>query len=392
MKFVPLARVADVQLGKMLSPKAKTGSHYYPYLRNTNVQWGRIAVTDIAQMDFTEAEREKFALRIGDLLVCEGGEPGRCAVWKNELPGCYYQKALHRVRPHEGKADAEFLSLWIRHQASTGAFKDQNAKTTIAHLPQVRLEQLQVPDLCHAEQLRIAARLSAQLTEVSAAGKAAEAQAEAISVLRDRMLADVFFAAKSAPTRRVGDHALTTSGSTPKRGVAAYWSPAEVPWVKTGEIDFAPIRQIGESVSRKALSECSLALLPPKTVLIAITGEGKTRGRSAVLEVEATTNQHSVAILPNEIWDPYFLQLWLQASYQDLRELSAGRGGSRSALSGIQIKALEVPSPSREMQQTIVRRAQEALREVDALAAANNSQREELARLPQRLLAQAFAH
>src|SRR4051794_40289628 len=109
MSFVPLINVADVQLGKMLSPKAKTGTHYFRYLRNTNVQWGRIDTSDLAQMDFSDHERKKFELRFGDLLVCEGGEPGRCAVWRNEIADCYYQKALHRVRPHQGKADPDFL-------------------------------------------------------------------------------------------------------------------------------------------------------------------------------------------------------------------------------------------------------------------------------------------
>lgn len=192
MNFVPLVSVADVQLGKMLSPKAKTGSSYYPYLRNTNVQWGRIDTSDLAQMDFSEAERKKFELRFGDLLVCEGGEPGRCAVWRNDMPGCYYQKALHRVRPHDGKADTEFLSLWIRHQAITGAFEDQNGKTTIAHLPQVRLEQLLVPDLGLAEQRRTADRLKAQMAEVEAARKAAWEQLQDIELLPAKLLAQAF--------------------------------------------------------------------------------------------------------------------------------------------------------------------------------------------------------
>lgn len=195
MRFVPLIAVADVRLGKMLSPKAKTGNSYYPYLRNTNVQWGRIDFSDLAQMDFTDAEREKFGLRPGDLLVCEGGEPGRCAVWRGEVADCFYQKALHRVRPYEGKADSEFLSLWIWHQAITGAFEDQNAKTTIAHLPQVRLEQLSVPNVDIKEQRRVAARLKAQLTEVDSARQAAQAQLREIESLPSKLLAWAFGAA-----------------------------------------------------------------------------------------------------------------------------------------------------------------------------------------------------
>ena len=192
MNFVTLGSIADIQLGKMLSPKAKTGDSPQPYLRNQNVQWGRVDVSDVAVMDFSEREQEKFALKKGDLLICEGGEPGRCAVWQGEIEPCYYQKALHRLRPHAGIADAEFLSLWIRHQAYTGAFEDQNAKTTIAHLPLVRLEQLPVPDLNLAQQQQMAKALRERLAVVEEARRAAQAQLDEIRQLPARLLAQAF--------------------------------------------------------------------------------------------------------------------------------------------------------------------------------------------------------
>ena len=89
-----LGDVCEIQLGKMLSPKSKSGLEPFPYLRNLNVQWGRFDLSDIAEMDFDLRERSKFALRKGDLLVCEGGEPGRASVWDGEIEPCYYQKAL----------------------------------------------------------------------------------------------------------------------------------------------------------------------------------------------------------------------------------------------------------------------------------------------------------
>ncbi len=187
-----LREIADIQLGKMLSPKAKTGTAAFPYLRNQNVQWGRFVLRDLATMDFDERERKKFSLRRGDLLLCEGGEPGRCAVWEEQVLDCYYQKALHRIRPHEGIADSVFLSHWIRLQAQTGTFKDQNAKTTIAHLPQVRLEQLQVPALPIPTQRRIVARLQSQLAETDAIANAASVQLAEIERLPQRILAHAF--------------------------------------------------------------------------------------------------------------------------------------------------------------------------------------------------------
>lgn len=240
------------------------------------------------------------------------------------------------------------------------------------------------------EQREIAARLKSQLAEVETARQAARVQVRDASLLQARLLRTVFDALEDVPRKRLGDYAYSTSGVTPSRSKDDYWHPAEVPWVKTGEIDFAPITMASESVSKLALADCSLTLLPPKTVLVAITGEGKTRGRSAVLEISATTNQHSVAILPNDTWDADFLQLWMQSSYADLRELSEGRGGSRSALSGGQIKALEIPAPEIDEQRRIVARLRAQLAEADVVAQAASAQLADIERLPQRLLARAF--
>lgn len=76
----------------MLSGKATKGESPAPYLRNANVQWGRLVLDDLLEMDFSHREREKFSLILGDLIVCEGGEPGRCAVVTEPLLNIYYQK------------------------------------------------------------------------------------------------------------------------------------------------------------------------------------------------------------------------------------------------------------------------------------------------------------
>ncbi|MBS0463348.1 MAG: restriction endonuclease subunit S, partial [Proteobacteria bacterium] len=169
------------------------------------------------------------------------------------------------------------------------------------------------------------------------------------------------------------------------------WSPAEIPWVKTGEVAFAPITATEESISKQALAECSLTLLPPQSVLIAMYGQGKTRGQSAILQVEATTNQACFAVLPNDTWDAEFLHHWLMASYEDLRALSDGRGGNQANLNGGLLNALEISAPAIDEQRRIVARLQSQLAQADAIAQAAAAQLAQIERLPQRLLAQAFA-
>lgn len=302
-----------------------------------------------------------------------------CAVRWHDTPF----STIQNVFPLRGKAgvlDTEYL-YWFLKQAISPSFYG-------GHWPALVEKEIAYPEI--EIQRQIAARLKAQLAEVETARQAAQVQLSDTRLLRARMLKAFFAELDAAPKKKLGDYALISSGVTPARDNSAYWQPAEIAWVKTGEIDFSPITTVKESISRKALAECSLSLLPPKTVLIAITGEGKTRGRSAVLEVSATTNQHSVAVLPNETWDANFLQLWMQASYLDLRELSEGRGGSRSALSGAQIKALEVPAPSKPEQQRIVARIQAAMTEIDVIENSAKAAMEDINRLPNRILAQAF--
>lgn len=183
------------------------------------------------------------------------------------------------------------------------------------------------------------------------------------------------------PLKVLGENAVTTSGVTPSRDNSMFWQPPEIPWVKTGEVNFSPIVEVGEAISKRALADCSLMLLPPKTVLVAITGEGRTRGRSAVLELQGTTNQHCFAILPNDTWDADFLQLWLRSQYSNLRKLSSGRGGSRSALSGAQLNALKVPAPDKTEQRRIVRRVKTQLVEAEAACQAAQFQLREVGQL-----------
>lgn len=140
-----LADIASSRLGKMLDTKQKTGECSYPYLANFNVQWFRFNTENLNQMDFNEEDRIEFELQNGDLLVCEGGEIGRCAVWHNEIQPCFFQKALHRVRCNRQIVHPDYLGWWFKYNCDHDGFAAiAGAKATIAHLPGVKLKQLRV--------------------------------------------------------------------------------------------------------------------------------------------------------------------------------------------------------------------------------------------------------
>jgi len=143
----PLKRfdaLGEARLGKMLDGNRQTGLHRRKYLRNLNLQWDRFELANLLEMDFFPEEREEFKLIRGDLLICEGGEVGRAAIWDEQLKECYFQKALHRVRPYKGEATSEFLLYWLWEMAKQQALVSLNSKATIAHLTGVQLAALKV--------------------------------------------------------------------------------------------------------------------------------------------------------------------------------------------------------------------------------------------------------
>lgn len=158
---VMLGDVADTCLGKMLDQRKNKGE-FQPYLANINVRWGGFDLENLPQMRFAENEEERYGLRYGDILVCEGGEPGRCAIWKEELPNMKFQKALHRVRVHEDEVDCYWLFYRFLLARARGEFDQYfSGTTTIKHMPGDKLVKirLDLPEL--STQKRIGEILSA---------------------------------------------------------------------------------------------------------------------------------------------------------------------------------------------------------------------------------------
>ena len=148
-----IGEIFSLQLGKMLSQVAKTGKAELPYLGNKNVQWNEFDFTTLETMSFSEPEKEKFKLIYGDLLVCEGGDVGRSAIWKDELSECYYQKAIHRLRPINKKVLPSFALRFMHYAKSTGILLNFTSQTSIAHLTREKLAEVPIflPSLLEQE-------------------------------------------------------------------------------------------------------------------------------------------------------------------------------------------------------------------------------------------------
>ncbi|PIQ54165.1 MAG: restriction endonuclease subunit S [Comamonadaceae bacterium CG12_big_fil_rev_8_21_14_0_65_59_15] len=138
----PLGAVADLCLGKMLDQNKNRGEPL-PYLANVNVRWGEFALDDLRTMRFEPKEMDRYGLRFGDIVMCEGGEPGRCAIWKDQAPGMMIQKALHRIRPKEF-LDCHFLFYSFLRIGQLKGFDQYVTGATIKHLPSEKLAKVEI--------------------------------------------------------------------------------------------------------------------------------------------------------------------------------------------------------------------------------------------------------
>ena len=162
--------------------------------------------------------------------------------------------------------------------------------------------------------------------------------------------------------KRIGDIASVGSGGTPRREVPAYWG-GSIPWVTTSQVDFGAISEAGQYITDQGLQNSPAKLLPPGTLLMALYGQGKTRGKVGVLAMQAATNQACASISLYQGVSREFVLHFLTSRYEQIRKSS--NSGSQDNLNGNIVKGLLIASPSPTEQHAIAT----ALSDVDALLA-----------------------
>ena len=358
----PLGELFDIGAGKTMSAAARTGADKVPFLRTSNVLWDEINLTQVDEMSISPTELDDKSLMAGDLLVCEGGEIGRAAVWDGRVPVMSFQNHLHRLRPTLDDVDAHFYVYFLQSAfTQLGIFEGAGNKTTIPNLSRNRLAALDVPHPPKADQQSVAQALAKVREAIAVHDKATTTALE----LKHAVMNDLFMRGlrgerqketeiglmpESWEVAAIGTQHTVVSGGTPSRGNPAFWSGGTIPWVKTTEVDYCVITETEEHITPLGLESSAAKMLPAGTLLMAMYGQGITRGKVAILGIEAACNQACAAILPKDgTVLPRYLYHFLTWRYDAIRSLA--HGGQQQNLNLEIVRELPLTFPQSQDEQ-----------------------------------------
>ncbi len=308
----------DVALGKMLDAKRVTGESSGCYLRNIDVQWDAVNTEGLPEMDFAPWERDRYLVRAGDLLVCEGGEVGRTAIWRGEIAECFYQKAIHRVRPRSEKEAPRFFYYLMYTLAKRGAFAAGGNPNTIDHLTAVQLRHYRLPFPPPKEQRVIAAFLDREAAGIDALVVKKERLIELLQEQRTALITRAVTKGldPNVPMKESGVEWLgeipahwevaalkrrakrIQTGSTPPTGETQYYEDGVVPWYGPGSFaEDLPLQEPVKFISEGAVRDGVARVFEARSAVIVTIGA--TIGKVAFMEHPGSCNQQITGVTFN---------------------------------------------------------------------------------------------
>lgn len=357
-----LKRDFIVTLGKMLQPQQKSPLETEEqYLRSANIQWTGVDLSDIKTMWFSPQEKQDLLLLPGDLLVNEGGDIGRCAIWNGELSECYIQNAINRIRPRNGQSP-KFLYYWLNSLKASGYLDAIVTRITIAHLTAEKLERVPWPDVPLYEQRIIANYLDRSCTDIDTAVAAKQKQIFILNALQQSALHSAF-ADITWPVERIKDIAIKIgSGITPDGGASGYLDEG-VPLLRSQNIHFDGLRLDDVAfISEETHAGMSNSQLKPFDVLLNITGASIGRCTYVPENLgEANVNQHVCIIRSNHQVDHRFLAYFMSSPIGQGQVFSSFTGASRQGLSHKEVGLINIPLPDMDNQLATVEKLEKTL-------------------------------
>lgn len=383
----PLKRYARVRYGLGQPPPELADGP--PLIRATNIKSGRILEAQMLRVDPAQVPESRNAtLSAGEIIVVRSGAyTGDSAIIPSQYHGAIsgYDMVVTVRQGFSPYFAWQLLSPEVR-QLQFGFWSLRAAQP---HLNAEELHSTVVVVAPPSEQWAIAAFLDRETARIE--GLVAKKE-RLIALLQEKRTALISHAVTkglnpNAPMKdsgvewlgqipahwslkKIGYFARIGNGSTPQRENPTYWQDGSFPWLNSSVVNDAVVGAPPYYVTKVALKECHLPIVKPGTVLVAITGEGKTRGKAAVLDYEATINQHIAFLAPDSrAANPHFIRFSLESVYEVLRVLSEGAGSTKGALTCEQLRQFKIPLPPFHEQLSIVQWLNSETAKLDALIA-----------------------
>ena len=227
----------------------------------------------------------------------------------------------------------------------------------LLRVPPEFVAQYRLPLMSRTEQEEIADFLDRETAQIDAM---IEANEKMISALHERLISErtarnlrlkgastshKWFGNVAWEAPKLWRHAKITNGSTPKRERTDYWG-GDFPWLNSSVVNLDSVAHADQFVTETALAECHLPIVPAGSVLVGLTGQGRTRGKATELHMTSTINQHMAAVIPDPaFWVSRYLTLSLRSAYEELRRISDANGATKGALTCEALAAFRVPLP-----------------------------------------------
>ena len=331
------------------------------YLESNNVKNGKINYNSqiFINDEFYEKQRDKW-LKTNDIVMVQSGHVGHTAVIPEELNNTAAH-ALIVFTDYKKEVNPHFLNYQFQSNGKRKELDLISTGNTIKHILASEMKNFKMDFPTFEEQSAIGS-LFCILDDLLTSYKDNLTNYQSLKVT---MLSKMFpKAGQTVPEIRLdgfegeweivklGDNCRIITGGTPRTGVKEFWNPKEIPWMSSGEINKKILNETEEMISCIGLENSSAKWVKQNSVLIALAGQGQTRGRVAINKIPLTTNQSIAAIETNSNIDFLFLYTDLGRRYDELRLISSG-DGTRGGLNKMIISRLELNIPSIEEQQAI---------------------------------------
>jgi len=384
MKRLKLDEVCDILNGYAFK-SSKYSNKGYRIIRITNVQKG--IIVDESPKYYSDKDMvglERYKLFENDILLSLTGNVGRVGIMNNSLLPAALNQRVACLRLKNDDVCYEYLFYYLNSDEfenlcieNANGIAQKNLSTSF-----LKTVSIPIPPLDIQKKIIEVLDKSQELVDKR------KEQITALSKLKQSIFYDMFGDpedySNNSKRLKIEDLFRVQTGSTPSRKENKYWENGNIPWIKTTQLQNDLILTVDEYVTEQAVNERNLKLFPENTILIAMYGQGKTRGRTGLLRFPATTNQACAALIPKKEINLSFIWMQLILRYEALRDL--GRGGNQPNLNLSLIRGFDVLFPDENKQ----KKYSEITSEIDTTLNLVKHSLEEMDTLYNSLMQQAF--